>query len=308
MKLIKYILGTVAVSMLAVMASTQASLSQPKVLWHNKSTGELSAWLLSANGDVTGKQALSWKCDAASSCTNDWSTVGLGDIDGNNTADVLWHNKRTGELSAWLLSANGDVTGKQALSWKCDAASSCTDDWNPVGFGDIDGNKISDVLWHNKRTGELSAWLLSANGNVTGKQALSWKCDAASGCSNDWSPVGLGNIDGNNTADVLWHNKGTGELSAWLLAANGDVTGKQALSWKCDAASSCTNDWNPVGLGDIDGNKVADVLWHNKRTGELSAWLLSANGNVTGKQALSWKCDAASGCSSDWSTVGTASK
>jgi FG-GAP-like repeat len=301
--MIKRILSTVAASILLLTGSAQAKTYQPQVVWHNAGTGELSAWLLTANGTVTGKQALSWPCDRASGCSSEWKTVGTGDFNADGVSDLLWHNAGTGELSAWLLAANGTVNGKQALSWKC--GPDCTQDWKPIGVGDFNGDGTSDVLWHNVGTGELSAWLLAANGTVNGKQALSWKC--GSDCTQDWKPIGVGDLNGDGISDVLWHNAGTGEVSTWLLTANGTVTGKQALSWQCNKASGCSREWKPVGIADFNGDGKNDLLWQNTGSGVLSAWLLTGNGTVTGKQDLSWQCNKASKCSREWKVVGTSS-
>jgi hypothetical protein len=295
----KFMLSVVAAIVLVVAGNAQVDSSE--LLWHNATTGELSAWVFDSHGNVTRKHPLSWRCDAASGCARDWEVVGTQVFRTDyfeTKADILWHNATTGELSAWWLAPDGTVIRKHPLSWKCDTASGCARDWKVVGTGNL------SVLWHNATTGELSAWSLAPDGTVEGKQPLSWKCDTASGCARDWKVVGMGDFNSDVTPDVLWYNATTGELSAWLLDSHGNVTGKQPLSWKCDAASGCARDWKVVGVGDFNSDGTPHVLWYNATTGELSAWLLDSHGNVTGKQPLSWKCDAASGCARDWKPVG----
>jgi hypothetical protein len=184
----KLMLSIVITIMLVAAGNAQ---EMPRVLWHNATTGELSAWVLDIHGNVTGTQSLSWRCDAASGCSNNWKVVGTGDFNNNGDTDVLWHNATTGELSVWLLNGAGTVTGTQSLSWRCDAASGCSNSWRVVGTGDFNNTRPVDVLWHNATTGELSVWLLNTSGTVTGTMPLSWKCDAASGCSNNWKAVGI---------------------------------------------------------------------------------------------------------------------
>lgn len=281
-------------------ASGALASSRDRLLWHNKASGELSAWVFDSTGAVSSKETLSWPCDSASGCANEWSPAGTGDFNADGATDVLWHNKSTGELSAWLLQAGGEVESKQSIDWKC--GPDCTKDWVRVGNGDFNADGDTDILWHNKKTGELSAWLINSSGTVESKQALEWKC--AADCTKDWSAVGTGDFNADGVADVMWHNKKTGELSTWLVGAIGRITGKNALSWKCDTASGCANSWQVVGTGDVNRDGVDDILWYNRKSGALSAWLADANGQIGRKQALTWKCEAATGCTSDWKVVG----
>lgn len=274
--------------------------NRDRLLWHNKASGELSAWVFDSSGAVSGKEALSWQCDSSSGCAKEWTSAGTGDFNDDGVTDVLWHNRNTGELSVWTLGAAGEVAGKQPIDWKC--GPDCTKDWARVGNGDFNSDRRTDILWHNKKTGELSAWLINSSGIVGSKQALGWKCAAE--CLQDWSAIGTGDFNADGTTDVMWHNKKTGELSAWLVAATGEVTGKQTLSWQCNVASGCANSWQAVATGDISRDGVDDILWYNTKSGELSAWLANANGKVLRKQALSWKCETADGCGTDWKVVG----
>jgi hypothetical protein len=216
--------------------------------------------------------------------------------------DILWHNRGTGELSAWLLNG-ASVLGAQSLGWRCDTASGCATNWTPIATGDFNYDGQRDLLWFNAQSGVLSPWLLNG-ASVTGTQDLDWHCDAASGCSAAWRPVGTGDFNGDGRVDVLWHNAQSGELSVWLL--NGaTVTGTQSLSWRCDAASGCSSAWRAIAVGDFNRDGLTDVLWHNAQTGELSAWILNGAGVALSTQSLSWRCDAASGCSTRWKVVGS---
>lgn len=286
---------------ISLTSASALDAGRDKLLWHNKSTGEVSAWQMTASGQISGKQALAWNCNAA--CASDWSSAGTGDFNSDGINDVLWHNKSTGELSAWILTASGGVSEKLALSWKCDAA--CSRDWQLAGTGDFNGDSLTDVLWHNRTSGELSAWLIDGYAHVGSKQALTWKCGAAPACANDWTIAGTNDFNSDGVTDVLWQNASTGELSAWLVKSSGEVTGTQALSWKCDASSGCSSTWRVAGTGDFNGDGAVDVLWHDKTSGELSAWLVKRSGEVSSKQPLSWKCDVSSGCDGSWQVIGT---
>ena len=49
--------------------------------------------------------------DVASNVPLAWQVVGLGDLDGDGKADLVWRGMQTGDVAVWLM--NG-VTVKQA--------------------------------------------------------------------------------------------------------------------------------------------------------------------------------------------------
>jgi len=154
------------------------------------------------------------------------------------------------------------------------------------------------VVWFNAESGVVSAWLLNGTRIVQGKQDLDWTCGA--GCSNMWSPIGIGDLNYDGHMDVVWFNAQTGVVSAWLLNGTRNVQARQDLDWTCGAG--CSNMWKPIGIGDLNADYRPDVVWFNAQTGVVSAWLLNGTRIVQGKQDLDWTCGA--GCSDMWSPIG----
>jgi hypothetical protein len=291
----------VAVVSMAVVAPAGAKTDEDDVMWFDPKTGTTTVWV-QESPRVYHAQTLAMRCPATD-CTT-WKPVGVDHFGPEIGADVLWYDPVSGQLSITLLQW-GAVVGTRPLSWRCDAASGCAAAWRPIGTGDIDNDGSRDVLWFNKTTGQVSAWLLADSGTVRGTRELSWRCDAASGCSNTWQPVTVDHITGGVGVDVLWFNETTGQLSSWRTDGTGTVTGTQELSWRCSAASGCSAAWEPIGFGDLSNNDGQyDLLWRNRNTGQLSAWLLERGGVVSGSRELAWKCDGTHGCSADSAGVG----
>ena len=99
--------------------------------------------------------------------------------------------------------------------------------------------------------------------------------------SQAWSVVGSGDYNGDDRADILWHNGSTGANTIWRSASS---TTPQAMP-------SIAVAWKIVGSGDYNNDGRADVLWRNTSTGGNAIWL-SANRatpqSVTGVTNQSW--------------------
>lgn len=167
----KVILGLFGTMVLVVASNAQADNFLPRVLWHNATTGELSAWVLDSHGNITGTEHLSGTCATASGCARDWKVVGtqvFPDHNPGSTADVLWHNATTGELAAWILDLNGTVIRQQPLSWKCATASGCARDWKVVGTGNfhykglIDGATMCFGTMRSQANSRPGWWIIMA--------------------------------------------------------------------------------------------------------------------------------------------------
>lgn len=270
------------------------------LMWFDRSSGQVSTWLLNGHGNVLGAQSMNWTCSYASGCSTAWVPVGTGDLDNDGNQDLTWFNAGSGEVSTWLTDGSGTVLGTQWVDWRC--GSGCSSQWRPITLGDFNGDDNEDLLWWNSTSGVVSAWLMNGYGNVLAKQDLDWRCDFPS-CAWYESPIGAGDMDNDGRTDLVWFNYQTGVVSTWLLNDYGNVLAKQTVDWRCDATSGCSYQWSPMGVGDLDGNGAQDVVWHDTSSGVVSTWLLNGYGNVLAKQDLDWRCGLASSCSSQWKSV-----
>src|SRR5262249_16750819 len=78
-----------------------------------------------------------------------------------------------------------------------------------------------------------------------------------------------GGLDGDNVADLVWRQSETGDVAVWLM--DGAVTVKQSTALAPDLALV----WQIVGEGDLDGDGKADLVWRNRQTGDVLAWLMN---------------------------------
>jgi len=96
-----------------------------------------------------------------------------------------------------------------------------------------------------------------------------------------WKIRGVGDTNGDGRADLVWQNTGDGRLGVWFMNGT-QVMSATALS----IPRMPTAGWQVRAVGDADGDRRADILWHKSDTGELALWTLNG-ATVTSTARLS---------------------
>jgi hypothetical protein len=226
------------------------------VLWLDKSTGEVGAWLIS-NGAVTG-----WAPFGPVDVTQ-WQFAGIGKFEGPSCpADVLWFNYSNGNVVAWIIQ-NAAVTSGPVLG------SGAPSQWQLVGVGNFEGNGTDDILWENQSTALVGAWVITAGSNYSAPTVTGW--EGLGYATSGWALVASGDL-GNGTADVLWENNSTGVVEAWIIS-NGAVASTPTLS-----TASPPSQWQILGAGNLTGQTSGgDVLLRNLSSGMVDSWIIQAD-------------------------------
>jgi hypothetical protein len=228
------------------------ALGHDHLLWHNASTGQLASWVLSG-ATVTHSETLSATCGPA--CASQWKAVGTGDFHQDGVSHgVLWHNASSGELGVWLVNGATVTETPILVGGLCDTDSGCAQRFHVVG---VNRHGAPNILWFDPELGTLLYWVMAptpgsdpAHPYYTTVQtavALSRSCAASTGCSQQWTPIGIDDVDGDGQDDVVWFNATSGEVRAWLLDGF-DVRDTLPLSWQCAAATGCSSQWQPMGF------------------------------------------------------------
>jgi len=219
------------------------------LLWQYQPNGALAMWgiqgiSLVSSGMIPGVSDTTWK------------VAGTGDLNGDGHADIVWQ-KSDGAVAAWLWTTAG-YQGGGFLNPKA-----VTPNWKIRGIGDLNGDRKADIVWQDSTEGWLAVWFMDGF-NATSTVFLSTPKQT----DPNWLIVGAGDINGDGKADILWQHQSTGKLAAWLM------NGNQAIGMDYLSLYTADLNWKVMGVGDVEGDGRADLLWENMATGNVAVWTL----------------------------------
>ncbi|MEM7554956.1 MAG: VCBS repeat-containing protein [Cyanobacteria bacterium P01_A01_bin.84] len=231
------------------------------LFWTNTENGERHIWLM--DGTTVRQKTFLQTLDLA------WDTS-FTDFNNDGKTDVLLRNYDTGENAIWLMDgakiANGALLGtlgnnpETAVKWQ-------------YGIGDFNGDRKSDLFWHNESTGENAVWLIDGTSLTSG--AFLDSTDVSE-LGDRWR-FGVGDFNGDGKSDIFSRNYISGINTVWLM--NGvNIADGNFLSNVGSANNGEVFAWE-FDLGDFNNDGKTDLFWRNDYSGENAIWLM--NGKET---------------------------
>ncbi|PYR35366.1 MAG: hypothetical protein DMF90_13870 [Acidobacteria bacterium] len=219
------------------------------LVWReNLPFGDLAVWLMDGAQPKQGPVL-------AQGLNVGMALAGVGDLDGDGKADLIWRNSWDGTLVVWLM--NGLTVRPQSST----IASSVPLAWQIVGVADLDGDHKADLIWRHTQTGAVAVWLMDG---ATVKEAPV----VAPGVPLAWEIAGVGDLDGDGKADLVWRHTPSGDVAVWLMDG---VRVKQAPV----ISPGVPLTWQIAGVGDLDGDGKADLVWRHTQSGDVAVWLMN---------------------------------
>ena len=247
-----------------------------RLYWQNRTTRAPVIWHLGDTGVRKGGVAVS-----TSNPSSAWGIAGTGDVDGDGTEDLVWHNSTSGRVVIWFLDPDGVFRSSQQV---IDVNLSTY--WKIKGVEDMNGDGVPDLIFHHATMGRAHIWYLTATGEYASGSDV-----ADVNLSTYWKIMGIRDMNKDSNPDLIWHHASTGRAHIWFL----DDQGKY-VSGTNVANVNLVKAWQIKGVEDMNGDANPDLIWHHATTGRAHIWFLNATGNyVSGTNvanvnlATSWK-------------------
>src|SRR5262249_13822214 len=104
--------------------------------------------------------------------------------------------------------------------------------WSVVGTGDFNGDRKSDILWHNT-SGNVAVWLMDG-----AEFMLSVGLGSA---ATTWSIVETGDFHSDGQSGILWHDT-SGNVAIWFVnstqVTQSAVVGNVPTVWSIQGANA----------------------------------------------------------------------
>lgn len=162
-----------------------------------------------------------------------WELVGAGDMNGDGSPDFLWHSRKTSRFTYWAMK------GLQASGGPVFPISSA---FRFVASGDFNGDHKLDVVWTNGSA--VYVWLGNGGYQFTSRFVGIY--------GSGWVLKGIGDIDGDGSPDLLFHNQKGSSFAYWILRNGTPVK---------SASFPIASKYSVGAIGDFNGDGKADVMW-----------------------------------------------
>jgi hypothetical protein len=180
------------------------------------------------------------------------------DFNADGYADLFLINPPSGLLNAWWIKTSSVINTVAFPSVTLNTG------WVITGLKDANADKKTDLYWSNGLNGNLSISITNGTGNVTSLNFQGFPVNSG------YFMIGLGDFNGDGNTDFLWYNVNTGNIIAWLV--NGVNTNYTSFTL---GALNPASGFIPLGLKDLNGDKITDIFVYNPKTGQVGAWLVT---------------------------------
>lgn len=187
--------------------------------------------------------------------------IAIGDIDGDGKPDLAVANFYSNTVSVFRNISTSGLISAGSFAEKVDFATGNNPHY--IAIGDIDGDSKSDLVVTNWGDGTVSVFRNTSTSGSIGATSFDVRVNYTVG--TEPHSVSIGDIDGDNKADLAVVNAGSSNVS---LLRNSSTPGSITLEAKVDFATGTHPTY--IALGNIDGDAKPDLVVANNTSNSVS--------------------------------------
>ena len=239
------------------------------ILWQHSTTGTLVIWFM--NGTAVSSVAV-----VADTMDTSWQIKGVSDFDRDGKADILWQHPARGAVAIWLMNGAA-VSSVGVPAYTTDPV------WQIAGVGDFTRRGGTDILWRNPPAGDgdpdTQMWFMDGTVvlGVDSTRSFPRAGDGWDIIRQDWKVRGIADFYGVGGDGILWWN------ASWTPGAGiGQVWSMYGVHGSGPYTGLVPSDWQIKGVGDFDGDGMADILWQQPASGTVALWTTNGHAVLSG--------------------------
>jgi len=160
---------------------------------------------------------------------------------------VLWHNGLTDETQIWFMNDEW-IARRATVVDENGAAIFVGPPWRIVGT-DMTKDGQADIVWHNSFTDETQIWFMNAE-RIKRRATVVDENGAAIFVGPPWRIVGAGDLYGDASSDILWHNSLTNDIQFWFM--NGpQIKGRNGVTDEHGNIIQVGDPWHIAGVAGL---------------------------------------------------------